>query len=107
MKMFLSMLGVLALLPVFTSQAQNKDLFVWIEPRLGTLVGGGYVSSYLTNIHAKTMAADAPSLRNAIQSTGCVRHDSREGFLDWRQPPSPGRLMCRFESWWCSKLIPD
>jgi hypothetical protein len=71
---FLVVLGVLALVPGFTAQAhasqspKHRDLTVWVDGQLGSLVGRGYASSYLTNIRAKTIGKEDPKLRNAIDS---------------------------------------
>jgi len=66
--------GVLAQVPAYATQADTSqsqsgkhlDLQVWIDAKTGTLLGGGYTSSYLTNIHAKTMGKEDPQLREAI-----------------------------------------
>src|SRR5262249_55091885 len=76
MTKFLVVLGVLAQVPAFTAQADKSqsqsgkhlDLQVWIDAKVGTLLGGGYTSSYLTNIHAKTMGKEEPQLREAINN---------------------------------------
>lgn len=83
---FLVALGVLALVPGFATQAQTStssqkdDRTVWIAPLTGTLLGGGYVSSYLTNIRAKTIKAEAPALRHAIDSLDALGMNSVKGF---------------------------
>ncbi len=53
---------------------------MWVDPTTGTLVGGGYVSSYLTNRHAKTIAAEDPTLRRAINSLDALGMVSFRGF---------------------------
>jgi hypothetical protein len=68
----LVVLGVLAQVPALASQAdtaqsgKHLDLQVWIDAKVGTHLGGGYTSSYLTNIRAKTMAKEDRQLRTAI-----------------------------------------
>ena len=65
--------GVLAQVPAFAAQAdttqsgKHLDLQVWIDAKVGTHLGSGYTSSYLTNIHAKTMAREDRQLRTAIE----------------------------------------
>ncbi|MEO8439562.1 MAG: hypothetical protein ABI540_05005 [Spartobacteria bacterium] len=44
------------------------------------MIGGGYTSSYLTNIHAKTMAAEVLALRNAINQLASLGMISVKGF---------------------------
>lgn len=71
---FLALLGVLTLAPGFTTQAQSsqspkhRDLEVWIDAKVGSHLGSGYASSYLTNIRARTIEKEDPKLRNAIDS---------------------------------------
>ena len=71
---FLVVLGVFALVPGFTAQAhgsqspKHRDLEVWIDAKLGSHLGSGYASSYLTNIRARTIEKEDPKLRNAIDS---------------------------------------
>jgi hypothetical protein len=67
-------LGVLAQAPAFSAQADKSqaqsgkhlDLQVWIDAKVGTHLGSGYTSSFLTNIHSKTMAKEDRHLRTAI-----------------------------------------
>jgi len=74
MTKFVVVLGVLTQVPAFTAQAdtsQSKsgkhlDLQVWVDAKVGTHLGSGYTSSYLTNIHAKTMSKEDRHLRTAI-----------------------------------------
>src|SRR5689334_12304900 len=71
---FVVLLGVIMLVPAFTGQADTSqsqsghhlDLQVCIDAKTGTLLGGGYTSSYLTNIRAKTMGKEDRQLRKAI-----------------------------------------
>ena len=69
---FLVLLGVLT--PSFTAQAQSsqspkhRDLEIWIDAQLGTHLGAGYASSYLTNIRARTIGQETPKLRDAIDA---------------------------------------
>ena len=71
---FLAALGILAFGPGFAAQAQNapapkhKEITLWLNAKLGSHIGGGYASTYLTNIRAKTMANETPELRQAINS---------------------------------------
>jgi len=74
MTKFLVVFGVLAQVPAYAAQADSSqspsgkhiDLQVWIDAKVGTLLGRGYTSSYLTNIHAKTMGKEDRQLRTAI-----------------------------------------
>ena len=72
MTKFLVVFGVIAQVPAYAAQADTSqsgkhlDLQVWIDARVGTHLGGGYTSSYLTNIRAKTMGNDDRHLRKAI-----------------------------------------
>src|SRR5215813_4174697 len=67
-------LGVLAQVPAFAVQAdtpqsqsgKHLDLQVWIDAKVGTHLGSGYTSSYLTNIRAKTMGKEDGKLRTAV-----------------------------------------
>ncbi|MDQ3199699.1 MAG: hypothetical protein M3Q46_11050 [Verrucomicrobiota bacterium] len=67
-------LGLLALVPGLTAQAQtspapaHREITVWISSPTGSHLGAGYASSYLTNIRARTLGQDDPKLRQAIQS---------------------------------------
>ena len=71
---FIVMLGFFALLPSLAGQTQSSqsprhhDIEIWIEAKVGTLLGAGYTSSYLTNIRAKTMGKEDPKLRQAVDS---------------------------------------
>jgi hypothetical protein len=71
---FLVVLGVLTLAPTFTTQAQSsqspkhRDIEVWIDAKLGSHLGAGYASTYLTNIRARTIGKEDPKLRDAIDS---------------------------------------
>jgi len=74
MTKLLVVFGALAQLPAYAAQADSSqaqsskhlDLQVWIDAKVGTHLGGGYTSSYLTNIHAKTMGKEDRQLREAI-----------------------------------------
>jgi len=74
MTKFLVVFGVIAQVPAYAAQADTSqsgkhlDLQVWIDARVGTHLGGGYTSSYLTNIRAKTMGNDDRHLRKAIDN---------------------------------------
>lgn len=71
---FLVVLGVLALVPGFTAQAQtsssarHRDITVWVQGQVGSRIGSGYATTYLTNIRAKTMQQEDLKLRKAIDS---------------------------------------
>jgi hypothetical protein len=71
---FVVTLGMSALTPGFALQAQNasaprhKEITLWQSAKLGSHIGGGYASTYLTNIRARTMAREDPELRQAINS---------------------------------------
>ena len=83
---FLALLGVAAILPCLTVPAQNeppakhREITVWIPAKVGTLIGGGYASSYLTNIRSKTIAREDPKLRNALDSLDDLGMRSVRGF---------------------------
>ena len=65
----LVVLGILALIPSVSGQAQEEphhDITVWISSPVGSHLGSGYASSYLTNIRARTIGQEDPKLRNAI-----------------------------------------
>ncbi len=67
-------LGFFMLLSSLAGQTQGSrsskhhDIEIWIEAKVGTLLGAGYTSSYLTNIRAKTMGKEDPKLRQAVDS---------------------------------------
>ncbi len=71
---FIVVLGFFAVLPSLAGQTQSsqspkhRDMEIWIEAKVGTLLGAGYTSSYLTNIRAKTMGKEDPTLRQAVDS---------------------------------------
>ena len=65
------MLGVLISFPGFSLQAeepkkQNKERTVWVDPKTGSLIGGGYAQSGETAIFARTVSHENPRFRNAI-----------------------------------------
>jgi hypothetical protein len=65
----LVLLGVLTLIPGFASLAdspQHREITMWIASPVGSHLGSGYASTYLTNIRAKTIARENPRLREAI-----------------------------------------
>ena len=68
----LLVVGVCSLLSGFTVQtlaaqsSEHRDITVWIASPTGSHLGAGYVSTYLTNIRAKTIGEEDPKLRNAI-----------------------------------------
>ncbi len=68
------MLGFFTLLPSLAGQTQgspsprHREIEIWISAKVGTLLGAGYTSSYLTNIRAKTMGKEDPKLRQAVDS---------------------------------------
>jgi len=71
---FLVVLGAFALVPGFTLQAQDssapkhKEITMWINAKLGSHIGGGYASTYLTNIRARTITREDPDLREALNA---------------------------------------
>jgi hypothetical protein len=71
---FLVVLGVLAVIPGFTAQAQSsqprkhRELTVWVQNQRGSFIGSGYASTYLTNIRARTLGKEDPNLRNSINA---------------------------------------
>ena len=67
----LVVLGILALIPSVSGQAQEEphhDITVWISSPVGSHLGSGYASSYLTNIRARTIGQEDPKLRSAIDA---------------------------------------
>jgi hypothetical protein len=83
---FLAFLGVAAVFPSLSAPAQNeprgmhREITVWIPAKLGTLIGGGYASSYLTNIRSKTIASEDPKLRHALDRLDDLGMRSVRGF---------------------------
>ena len=68
---FLVTLGIAALVPSFTVHAANaphREITVWVPAAVGTHLGAGYGSSYLTDVRSKTLANEDSRLRNAIDS---------------------------------------
>jgi len=80
------MFGMLALLPVSLVQAQttsapkHREYTIWVPPQAGTLIGGGYASTYLTNIRSKTLAREDQSLRGAIDGLDSLGMRPVRGF---------------------------
>jgi len=68
--LLLAAVGALALLPGIAAaeNPKTRDLTIWVSSKTGSHLGGGYTSTYLTNIRAKTIANEDPKLRNAIVS---------------------------------------
>ncbi|MBA3651886.1 MAG: hypothetical protein H0W66_10510 [Chthoniobacterales bacterium] len=68
------LLGGIILVPVLTTVAhagaapKTRDLSVRVASPTGSLLGGGYVSTYLTSIRARTIGKEDGRLRNAIVS---------------------------------------
>lgn len=83
---FLAVLGGLALAPGLTHGAQtaaaskHRDITVWVSSPTGTVLGRGYVSTYLTNIRARTIAKENRALRNAIGSLEALGMTPVRGF---------------------------
>ncbi len=83
---FLAALGGLALLPGSIEAApaspapKHRDITVWVSSPTGTLLGRGYVSTYLTNIRARTIAKEDAPLRNAIVSLEALGMTPVRGF---------------------------
>ncbi|MBA3609673.1 MAG: hypothetical protein H0W43_14400 [Chthoniobacterales bacterium] len=83
---FLAALGGLALLPGSIdaasagSASKHRDITVWVSSPTGTLLGRGYVSTYLTNIRARTIAKEDPTLRHAIVSLEALGMTPVRGF---------------------------
>lgn len=79
-------LGILTLVPGITAQAQTSatpkhtELTVWIASPTGSLIGGGYAKTYLTNIRARTIGQEDPKLRNAVVSLDGLGMLSVKGF---------------------------
>src|SRR4051812_47582324 len=67
-------LALLAQLPSLKAETQDsppakhRDLTMWIDAKLGSHIGGGYASTYVTNIRPKTIGNDDPGLQTAIKS---------------------------------------
>lgn len=79
----LVVLGVLMLIPSVTGRAQSpqrQDLTVYISRPVGSLLGSGYASSYLTNIRARTIGQEDPKLRRAIDSLDALGMVEVKGF---------------------------
>ncbi len=70
----LIVLGVLTVVLGITAHAQasavpkHPELTAWVASPTGSLIGGGYAKTYLTNIRAKTIGREDPKLRNAVVS---------------------------------------
>ena len=85
-KQLLVVLGALALVPGITAQDESKplikhrELTIWITSPIGSHIGSGYASTYLTNIPARTIAKDDPKLQNAIRSLDSLGMVSVQGF---------------------------
>ena len=83
---FLAALGGLALVPGLTHGAQpapaskRHDITVWVTSSTGGLIGRGYVSTYLTNIRARTIKKEEPKLRRAIESLEALGMTPVRGF---------------------------
>jgi len=81
LKSFL-MLGIVALIPSFTAHAANErhhEITVWVPAAVGTHLGAGYGSSYLTDIRSKSLANEDSQLRNAIDSLDALGMHSVRG----------------------------
>ncbi|HEX4667093.1 MAG TPA: hypothetical protein VH207_10865 [Chthoniobacterales bacterium] len=69
---FLIVFAVLVLFSGVPAQAQapaqskNKESTVWVTPKAGSLIGGGYTDSGVTTIQARTLGQDTFAFRNAI-----------------------------------------
>ena len=104
---FLAFLGVAAVFPSLSAPAQNeprgkhREITVWIPAKLGTLIGGGYASSYLTNIRSKTIASEDPKLRHALDRLDDLGMRSVRGFglvpaaVSWQIDVPRGRAVER------------
>ena len=67
------MLGLLVIFPGIAvradeAKAGSTERTVWVDPKTGSLIGGGYADSGETSIVAKTLAHEKPAFRNAIDS---------------------------------------
>ncbi len=67
------MAGVLAVCPGLTAAPsaeppKHEELTVWVTSQLGSHIGSGYASTYLTNIRARTIGKEDARLKKAINS---------------------------------------
>lgn len=65
------LLGILLFVPGSAGLAeslQHREITAWRSSPLGSHIGSGYASTYLTNIRAKTTRHDQPKLRRAIDA---------------------------------------
>jgi hypothetical protein len=65
------LLGIVALIPCLASVAEpseHREITRWTSSPLGSHLGSGYASTYLTNIRAKTTVRDEAKLREAINT---------------------------------------
>ncbi len=65
------LLGALSLPAAFASgapSAPHREITMWVSAPTGSLLRGGYASTYLTNIRAKSIAREDPKLQQAINS---------------------------------------
>lgn len=79
---FFVMLGIVAPIPSFTAKADNprhREITVWVPAAVGTHLGAGYGSSYLTDIHSKSLTNEDSRLRNAIDSLDALGMHSVRG----------------------------
>ena len=70
---FISMLGVILLCSGVSARSEeqksykNKEATLWVAPKTGSLLGGGYADSGETHIRANTIARERPGFPNAIE----------------------------------------
>jgi hypothetical protein len=80
---FLVVLGIAALVPSFPVRAEvnerHREITIWVPAPVGTHIGGGYGSSFLTDIRSKSLANEEPRLRNAIDSLDALGMRSVRG----------------------------
>jgi hypothetical protein len=57
---------VISCLHTLAAASPHVEITKWIASPVGSHLGSGYVSTYLTNIHAKTTRHEDPKLRDAI-----------------------------------------
>lgn len=78
---FLLVLGGLSLVPGLTRAApsaaapQPRDLTVWIDSPTGSLIGDGYVRTFLTNIRARTIGKEDPKLPGPARDRDELQRD--------------------------------
>lgn len=50
------------------NSSQKKSPTVWVDPKTGSLIGGGYAETGQTNIQARTLSHESAAFRGAINT---------------------------------------